>query len=461
MADSVPHKPIGPWTILRLLSDDGGNSVVWVARKDANDPLCALKVLTAKKAQDESYRRFQAEVEILERLQGKPGILPFIAANLELPHAWLAMPLAQPIRAALGTSPALEAVVTAVAALADTFVGLAAEGIYHRDIKPNNLYSYNQQWVIGDFGLVTFPDKAAVTGSTRQVGPRNFTAPEMITAPHTAHAGPADVFSLAKTLWVLATGQTWPPPGPQRIDDPSAALRSYIEHPRIYLLERLIEQATQNTPQGRPAMAELAAELHTWLQLLQPPILNDLNIERLRYQLDTVMAPRVQAEQRFQAQLTAAHQFMAQYVNYNEPLEQTIRGVARDESAFSQGRGAVADMFSENFKVPGRELILSNSVHWEVRSGVPMTNPLTLRAEIGTALYTNEVTRMAAGYVIRGGKQPHDDVVWQEQREAPLESAQELQAMREISQNLQDNFQGAYDELLKRITVSLSEPNGR
>jgi hypothetical protein len=43
---------------------------------------------------------------------------------------------------------------------------------------------------------------------------------------------PADVWSLAKTLWVLACDQRWPPPGPHRRDEPATRLDAYVQHAR-------------------------------------------------------------------------------------------------------------------------------------------------------------------------------------------------------------------------------------
>jgi serine/threonine protein kinase len=50
------------------------------------------------------------------------------------------MPIATKIKVALGDDPALETVIEAIAAISDTLAALAAEGISHRDIKPDNLY---------------------------------------------------------------------------------------------------------------------------------------------------------------------------------------------------------------------------------------------------------------------------------------------------------------------------------
>ena len=159
-----------------------------------------------------------------------------------------------------------EEVVRAVADIAHTLASLWADHhIGHRDIKPSNLYWYENQAAVGDFGLVTYPGVEPVTDNSRQIGPRNFTADEMIMDPQRAEAAPADVFSLAKTMWVLLTGNNWPPAGQLRVDRPQLTIAEYVAHPRLRVLDRSVERATHHTPEQRPTMQQFADELEAWL----------------------------------------------------------------------------------------------------------------------------------------------------------------------------------------------------
>ena len=117
------------------------------------------------------------------------------------------MPVATPLPEALRTAR-LEEKVAAVARIATTLDRLWVEfGMAHRDIKPQNLYRYDNDWVVGDFGLVSLPDADSLTRDDRQVGPANFLPYEMIASPSNASGGPVDVYSFAKTLWVLASSE--------------------------------------------------------------------------------------------------------------------------------------------------------------------------------------------------------------------------------------------------------------
>jgi len=69
--------------------------------------------------------------------------------------------------------------------------------------KPDNLFFLDGKYVLGDFGLVDFPEKNHVTQRGEEIGPKWTIAPEMRRNPENAQGGPADIYSLAKTLWIL------------------------------------------------------------------------------------------------------------------------------------------------------------------------------------------------------------------------------------------------------------------
>lgn len=231
-----------------------------------------MKVLFKVKPESEQYRRFVGEIEVLCRLNGTEGVLSLLdfdlpAPTAEIPRPWFVMPVAIGITDALSAEQAgPERVIEAIAEVAGTLARLHACDVAHRDIKPENLYYYNGSWAVGDFGLAEFPGQPLLTGNERWLGPLHFLAPEMLAHPANAAGAPADVYSLAKTLWVLATGQRWPPPGELRVEVPQLALSSYADHDRIRLLVGLLERMTRHDPVGRPTMAKVHEELRAWLE---------------------------------------------------------------------------------------------------------------------------------------------------------------------------------------------------
>lgn len=86
-------------------------------------------------------------------------------------------------------------------------------------------------------------------------------APEMRESPDTADGELADVYSIAKTLWVLLAGCNLPFPGQHRADDDICRLTARLDYRWAPQLDLLIERCTSNDPSMRPRMREVAAEL--------------------------------------------------------------------------------------------------------------------------------------------------------------------------------------------------------
>jgi len=210
--------------------------------------------------------RFTSETEIHERIGVRKGVLPVITYSLpENPsrgkRAWLAMPVADHIEQALGGAD-LRQVARSIGTIARTLSGLHDEDIYHRDIKPANLFHLNGEWCIGDFGLVSFPEKDALTRTGDYVGSKHYLPREVIEGGN-PDSGPVDVYELSKTLWVLATGRQHPIEGYQPSSIPGVTIASalQIKDETVSHLDLLIERCTHPDPSKRPSMSEVADEL--------------------------------------------------------------------------------------------------------------------------------------------------------------------------------------------------------
>jgi serine/threonine protein kinase len=172
---------------------EGGNGQVWRAEAD-DGRVRAIKVLSAGGGAGGRYRLggFRDEIAFLRLIQRPPASCPCSTATYLVnpgEASWYVMPVARPIREALGSDPDLAVAVGAVGEIAATLASLAAEGVAHRDIKPDNLFELDGRWAVGDFGLVTYPDKDPRTQHGRKLGPVDYMAPEMRQDAHTS-AGP-------------------------------------------------------------------------------------------------------------------------------------------------------------------------------------------------------------------------------------------------------------------------------
>jgi hypothetical protein len=100
-------------------------------RQDYEDALSALNNLAGRRVlvlMVTGEEPFTTTEGVLE-----PGVLP---GPQRTRWSGLDMPIAEPLRQALGITPTIDTVVDAVAAVADTLGRLAERGVAHRDIKP-------------------------------------------------------------------------------------------------------------------------------------------------------------------------------------------------------------------------------------------------------------------------------------------------------------------------------------
>jgi serine/threonine protein kinase len=219
---------VGTWRVLNRLGGGGNGTVYRCTGGDGAE--AAIKILRRDKSMPrDRIPRFRNEVHFLLTRGTCPGVLPLLDSALpDDPRqpSWYVMPLAVPLVKALKVTPGLTSIVSAVGQISQTLARLAADGISHRDIKPDNLFRLNDEWVIGDFGLVKYPEQEPVTRHGKKVGSSDFMAPEMRQDADTANAELADVYSMGKTLWAVAARRLDPPLGQLRRDRAELRLRS-------------------------------------------------------------------------------------------------------------------------------------------------------------------------------------------------------------------------------------------
>jgi serine/threonine protein kinase len=325
---SQPQR-VGPWVLIRKING-GGNADVYEAARDGRAEHVALKVIRTQKADREPYQRFAREVGFLRTLTIEDGVLPLLDANVptkptKTNQAWLAMPIAEPIRDALAGA-SLETIVDAVATLAETLARLASQGVAHRDIKPGNLYRLDDRWLVGDFGLIDTPDLEQLTLEGRPLGPAHFTAHELIAAAATTDdARPADVYSLAKTLWVLAAEQRYPPEGHQAAGTSGFGIADMRPHRHADQLDRLIDAMTQLRHELRPTMAQVATDLRQWLEMdAEQP---GLSIDEIRARVRSKLQPELDQLDLQDRRLGEAQAARTRILSLVDPLNLELRSI--------------------------------------------------------------------------------------------------------------------------------------
>lgn len=250
----------------------GGNADVYEVIDKNTNQVYALKVL--KKRYHEPVLRFRDEIRIMKKCKSISGVLPIVESSSKFLQ--YVMPIAQPITESFdkkyhNTQEFIESVLTAVIQLSNTLSVIHNLNISHRDIKPQNIYLYNGTYCFGDFGLVSFPNNPNdLTRSDRNLGPIFTIAPEMKRDPKHADGKKADVYSLAKTMWILLTGDEKGFDGVYDYRDKNHGLRHLEKFRGIHLveLEYLLKSATSNDPFERPTIYEFKTQLENYLKIL-------------------------------------------------------------------------------------------------------------------------------------------------------------------------------------------------
>ncbi len=247
---------------------EGGNAKVFLVKDKKTSNKYALKILCHKSK--EKKCRFIDEIHIICDNSDIKGIIPIIDYSEE--EYWYTMPIAiSVIDYIKNEKKKVKEIICGVIELAETLEKLHSKGIAHRDIKPSNLYYFEGRYCLGDFGLVEFPDNPNdFTRSDKGLGAVFTIAPEMKRDPKHADGKKADVFSLAKTMWMLLTGDERGFDGVYNFLDKSHSLRSMDEFREKHTveIEKLLISSTDNNPEERPDIVSFGKQLKEWITVI-------------------------------------------------------------------------------------------------------------------------------------------------------------------------------------------------
>ncbi len=251
VADLVP---LFPGYEVQALIATGGMGAVYRALQKSLDRAVAIKILPHEFGNDAGFRAsFEAEAKAMARLNhpNLVGVYDFGEVNGML---YIIMEFVEGqslFHSANQRALDARVVVNLVAGICDGLEHAHRNGILHRDIKPSNiLLDCNGNPKIGDFGLAR-PIGRKAGADERVFGTPDYTAPEVIAAPHAVDYR-ADIFSVGVVLHELLTGRL-PAADPR---PPSAIVGC---DPRF---NAIVRRATSPQPGGRYASAaHLAKDL--------------------------------------------------------------------------------------------------------------------------------------------------------------------------------------------------------
>jgi eukaryotic-like serine/threonine-protein kinase len=207
---SLVGRRFGAYDVLEVLGS-GGMGKVYRAKNLTLDRVVALKTLADQHSKDDGYvQRFLKEARAAARLN-HPNIVQIYDFGCEQGTYYLAMEYVDgpSLRALLrqgriGERDAVLLVRHAVAALAIAH----AQGIVHRDIKPDNLMltARRDRLKLVDLGIAKRTDEdQGLTQTGQAVGTPHYISPEQIRGVRDIDAR-ADIYSLGATFFQLLTG---------------------------------------------------------------------------------------------------------------------------------------------------------------------------------------------------------------------------------------------------------------
>ncbi|MGL1937233.1 MAG: protein kinase [Fibrobacterales bacterium] len=256
---------IGSWELIRRIGR-GGNGEVWKC-KNSNGDERAIKLL--KSVKERPYKRFKDETKILEQNSDIDGVLSVVDSDLPIDFErkvpYYVMPLAKSAENEL-KGKALDIKLHAILGLCKVLEKLHNRNIAHRDIKIANILFLDSKYYLADFGLVDYPSKADVSIVDEQIGPKWTIAPEMQRTSSSADSLKADVYSFAKTIWVIITENSKCFEG-QYIPDSIIGLSSSFRDYYIKPLDDLLVKCTSNDPKERLTVQEMIREIELFIFL--------------------------------------------------------------------------------------------------------------------------------------------------------------------------------------------------
>jgi serine/threonine protein kinase len=206
--DSRVGTTFGKYTVSRLLGK-GGMGEVYEAYDVDKGRTVALKILADEYSHDENFRtRFQRESRAAAIL-AEPHVIPIHDWGEIDGHLYIDMRLVagQTLTELLVAGPlAPSRAVNIIGQVAAALDAAHAEGLVHRDIKPQNIIVTPADFAyLVDFGIAETTGDTRLTGAGTKIGTLNYMAPERFTDKPATSA--VDVYALAGVLYESLTGE--------------------------------------------------------------------------------------------------------------------------------------------------------------------------------------------------------------------------------------------------------------
>jgi serine/threonine protein kinase len=466
---------VGNWEVGSRIGK-GGNGDVYMVTFGSQTG--ALKRLRPDRIGPMASKRFETEILAMRACQTIPGVLRLLDFDVSQSggFSWFVTELAEPFSRKLAGA-SFDDVLIAVASIAGTLADMHDLGYAHRDIKPDNLFwAERVGWAVGDFGLVTFPEKTQLTKEGTKLGPLHYMAPEMLTDAASADGKAADVYSLAKVLWATAAGEVFPMPGHLHRDIEQLRLSNWVSGIRPQRLDGILHAATHPDPAARPTMRDFQRELDAAGQPTRAEVATSVSLPSwMTKELSERSGERERLEQASANQRLAAVQQRIRVW-----LSERFDGVMDDlQNALSsieglQNHRLAAQVASDvGLATPGglpdqkpEHAYFESSIFGSIKraSGPYLDFAFGVRVEVsaqllrysGGAMHVPLDTlpiNVVAGY-IGGHLSRHAHPIWTGDASFIIGGAQDLSECQRLAEGLKVNFVGAFEALLREANTT-------
>lgn len=225
----------------------GGFGAVYAATIGKSREIVAVKELRIAHLRregvlEEAAKRFEREVTLQAQVN-HPNIMPILDSDLAATPPWFATELARiTLAGILSELPGdLDRINHIFSQLLQGIAHAHANGLTHRDIKPDNVFIFDKDLAkLGDFGLVKPKSRAdqqayATHTSNHSFGSMPYAAPEQLEAFKKANHL-SDIYSLGVTLYAMLLGK----------ESPTTLMIDSIETPYHEFIKRCIEQRPED-----------------------------------------------------------------------------------------------------------------------------------------------------------------------------------------------------------------------
>lgn len=214
--------------------------------------------MVKKDATEEDIKLFRREIRILQSLN-HPNIMEIVADTYDSTRPYYVMPNCEKSFVELAFSRATEIeVLEYVIPFCEAIQYAHEKGVFHRDIKPQNVLLYKGVVKVSDFGLSRFAnrDTTTITQTGARAGTFGYMPPEYFTGDFKKGTVESDVYMIGKTLYyVFSHGKD------------ISNVRAEMVSVQIF---SIVDKCTKDNPTQRySSVSTIVAELKDYLDLLK------------------------------------------------------------------------------------------------------------------------------------------------------------------------------------------------